>query len=328
MLLSLQENECSEITNSLDALKRRERSRRDKIAALRQEVQELERRFSADPPSSDTREVQLAIEAINNEIREGFQKVEESQTQLKEIVNEGRELNREINQKAQQLEDLQNIRTRRLSFLANTDPDCHRAVIWMQNNRDRFESHVYDPACLEINIRDQQYVNAIEHCLGGARSNTMKTWVCQTKHDYELFTHELIDNMKLRLQAVWLDRTLEQFRPPMGVQQLRRQYGLDNYILDLIDGPSPILAFLCDSSNIHQTSLHVSRKLGVHGRFFPVTLRTVNSEQIMETSDFQHFVAGDNAYIIKKSRYGNHHRLTNCRKFNHATLLTDSGGHL
>lgn len=59
--------------------------------------------------------------------------------------------------------------------------DCHKVALWLENNQHRFEKHVFGPVCLEINVRDQQYVDAIEFGLGGVGSNEMKVL---TKFEY------------------------------------------------------------------------------------------------------------------------------------------------
>lgn len=45
-------------------------------------------------------------------------------------------------------------------------------------------------------------------------------FVCQTQQDYKLFTAELIDGMKLRVSATWLQSTLEHYRAPMNIEQV------------------------------------------------------------------------------------------------------------
>lgn len=51
--------------------------------------------------------------------------------------------------------------------LRNQDADVYSAVMWLRENRQMFQKHVFEPVCLELNIKDITYVNAIENALRG-----------------------------------------------------------------------------------------------------------------------------------------------------------------
>jgi hypothetical protein len=70
------------------------------------------------------------------------------------------------------LEELEDIKVRRLEFLKTHDNDVVEAVIWLRENRHLFQRHIFEPVCLELNIKNMNYVNAIENSL----RNHIKVW--------------------------------------------------------------------------------------------------------------------------------------------------------
>jgi hypothetical protein len=60
---------------------------------------------------------------------------------------------------------LDDVRNRRLEQLRETESDVYDAVVWLRQNRDMFQKHVFEPVCLEINIKNMKYVDAIENVL-------------------------------------------------------------------------------------------------------------------------------------------------------------------
>ena len=64
-----------------------------------------------------------------------------------------------------------------------------------------FERTVYEPVLIAVHINRPEAARAIETCLSWP---IQRTFVCQTRADYDLFTHELIDKRKWRLNVVEL----------------------------------------------------------------------------------------------------------------------------
>lgn len=60
------------------------------------------------------------------------------------------------------LDELNNIRNKRLSTLQKTNREVHRAVFWLRENRHKFKGEIYEPVCLEINLKDARHANAVE----------------------------------------------------------------------------------------------------------------------------------------------------------------------
>ncbi|KAG0283272.1 Structural maintenance of chromosomes protein 5, partial [Dissophora globulifera] len=63
------------------------------------------------------------------------------------------------------LEALDDIRNRCLEQLKSQDNDVYEAVMWLRANRQQFRKHVFEPVCLELNIKNRRIVNAVENIL-------------------------------------------------------------------------------------------------------------------------------------------------------------------
>ncbi|KAG0286882.1 hypothetical protein BGZ98_004918, partial [Dissophora globulifera] len=52
------------------------------------------------------------------------------------------------------LEALDDIRNRRLEQLKSQDNDVYEALMLLRANRQQFQKHVFEPVCLELNIKN------------------------------------------------------------------------------------------------------------------------------------------------------------------------------
>ncbi|KAG0052724.1 Structural maintenance of chromosomes protein 5 [Gryganskiella cystojenkinii] len=117
------------------------------------------------------------------------------------------------------------------------------------------------------------------------------TFVCQTREDYNVFTREVLDKRKLRVNVIAprpQELELDQYKPPVPSSQLG-EYGFDCYMLDVIDGPPALLAAMCSKAGIH--SIPVSRS------------PTVQQQAIRDSGKFKRYATSTTAFQISYSRY-------------------------
>lgn len=50
------------------------------------------------------------------------------------------------------MERLENVKNQRLEWLRSKDNDAYQAVMWLRENRHKFEGAVYEPIALEVSI--------------------------------------------------------------------------------------------------------------------------------------------------------------------------------
>ncbi|KAF9166857.1 Structural maintenance of chromosomes protein 5 [Mortierella sp. AD011] len=200
---------------------------------------------------------------------------------------DGAQPQEEIEKEKDKLDALDDIRNRRLEQLRIQDNHVFEAVLWLREHSKEFKMHVFEPVCLELNIKNMKHVMAVE----GAIRAHIKTIVCQTREDYDYITRELLDKKKLRVNIIAptaRDLDLDNHNSPVPRNQLRN-FGLDCYMLDAIDGPPALLATLCAKCGIN--SIPVSEN------------NNVDFKAIRQSRKFKRFATQTTMYSISFSKY-------------------------
>lgn len=150
--------------------------------------------------------------------------------------------------KIRKLEDVDN---KRLEVLRAYSEDTYKAVLWLRDNREKFQQPVYEPMMLEIRFTDPKYARYLESTVAG--------------RDLIAFTFESTQDMNLFLQNVRRGLGLKQVnavcsqsgpldRPPNNIQQLS-YLGFYTYLVDTITAPSAIVRYLCRNYSIHRVPI-------------------------------------------------------------------------
>lgn len=77
---------------------------------------------------------------------------------------------------------------------------------------------------------------------------------CTNKDDMNLLIREFRDTQKLAVNIIYSDpqENVDMYQPEIPIENLK-QFGLYTYLLSLLDGPSPIITYLCRNYKIHCT---------------------------------------------------------------------------
>lgn len=285
------DSDTVDLQNSLDAIKQGESEHKKLVAMLKGQVADLVKQVEDEPEEADTGDIEAKIRKCRTAIREAETRIRDLQDERNEIGRETNHLHRRKDDALTKLKRMDDARARRLDALRTADNDCYRAVLWLRENRDLFEKDVFEPVMLEINVKSPQYVAQVESCLNW---QSLRTFVCQTRSDYDRFTSELIDKRKLNLNVAENERgrTLAQMEDsrPLTLQQIQ-DLGFDDYIANLIEAPDVVLQYLCGASNIH---------------LIPVALSDskVHPEQVEQLKQIKRYIAGRSNHTISFSQYG------------------------
>ncbi|CAG8769760.1 27221_t:CDS:10, partial [Dentiscutata erythropus] len=274
------------IRRDLADLKKKERTRKNRIAQLRNEIAELEERTSSPPLRSDDSDIRQKMDDVARRSRELQSQLNDNKFSQDEINLTASNVDREMQRVKQQLKELDDVKRRRLESISRIDYDTFRAYQWLQQNQDKLCGRVFGPVCMEINIKDMQYADAIENALG----NVNKIFVCEMEQDYHTITRELCDNRRMKINVFFPRATMDSFPPPMSHQQLR-SYGFENYLLDLIEAPPRLQAALCDMSKLHAIPLARNES-------------DINHDFIKGNRAFFKYYAGETSYSVSFSKYG------------------------
>ncbi|KAJ1922364.1 Structural maintenance of chromosomes protein 5 [Tieghemiomyces parasiticus] len=281
--------EANDQRNQLTALQHRDANRKKQMADLKREIEVLVQETAAGPPpgvGAPSEALTAETDAVNARLLELDRQLDDVRAQQNQIADLGRQAQGQIAAKHRELGALEDVRNQRLEQLRAFHADSYRAVLWLRENRARFTEHVFEPVCLEINLTDEMAGPMMETLI---QSSTLKTFVCQTEHDYHLFTREVSDRQRLKVNVVMLtNRRLADFTAPLDADQMR-DMGFERYALDLVDGPAPVLTALCDMDKLHAT---------------PISRGPVDNARVDGSRLLRQYVAQSTVFNIQYSRYG------------------------
>ncbi|CDS01233.1 hypothetical protein, partial [Sporisorium scitamineum] len=289
------------------SLTRKDQDRARRVQELRKEIVDRSAQLGPKPGAQDTAEIEAEKRSKQDKLGDCHTRRGDIEREIQDVRVESQTIDRGLNSYRQQLAQLDDVPQQRLRKIQAVDEGVYKAVMWLRQNQHRFRKPVHEPVLLEISLKDQRYAAAVESCIPFA---VQKSFVCQTREDYDLFTRELVDGMKLRLTVAEVEGiTLESMQPDVPREQLAA-LGFEAYIIDMIEGPKDVLVHLCRQSHLHR---------------LPVTLNpNVDVERIEQSGRFRRFIAGGENFTINVSRYGNNVHQTVSRRIGHPRSLVNS----
>ncbi|SAM05558.1 hypothetical protein [Absidia glauca] len=311
--ISKSTNEAKLKKSAIEGIKKRELKREEYIKKLEHQIAMLEEQVSVEPPTANS-ELEEEINSINKEIGDLSMESSAETSNAREFMQKKSMKEAQISNKKRELTEMKNINHIRLESLKRYQNDTFKAVVWYRENKSLFRGQVFGPIQLAINLKDKRYAEHVESALGGKDSSHLRTFVFEYAEDYKKFMAELVDKQKLRLTAGWpgnIDVSAVT-RTPCTDQTLKERYGLDHFVINLIDGPPMVLAYLCQQAHINN---------------YPVGLRNLNKnqiEKIVEESNFQRFVVENNSYRVKKYSFGRGGSQTTVHPNPPAVVLNDT----
>ncbi|KAK8731079.1 hypothetical protein OTU49_007795 [Cherax quadricarinatus] len=192
-------------------------------------------------PELDTEQVEKKLEELSQKISKASQKQVELRTSQEEALTTRRSIERKIAACEQELNSIQDVSKQRLELLRRRNLDAYNALKWLEVNKDKFSAPVYAPICTQINIKHSGYAKYVENRIS---ENDLMAFVCESKDDMNLFK-ELMDKQGIRVNIVDSGASsMNQCHSKIPIHHLRK-FGFETYMLDCIDAPPAILAFLC-----------------------------------------------------------------------------------
>ncbi|KAJ3090460.1 Structural maintenance of chromosomes protein 5 [Quaeritorhiza haematococci] len=237
-------------------------------------------------------------EALKQELNDLRARSFDLQPRQMELAEDSQRTRNRRDDLQEQLRQLDDVRNQKLNLIRREDIDTFEAYQFVEslnrklenpdqtdNSEPRFRMHVYGPICLEIKIKNgEQHTKLVESQIGHSH---MMTFVPQCKEDYRTLATEMIDRRRKRINISMMSHlTLDspQLQPSISRQEMAA-YGFNNYILDFVEGPAPVLVALCSLSQI--------------GRI-PVSLGEVDNYRVESDRRINKYVAGTTTYTVAR----------------------------
>ncbi|KAK5129639.1 hypothetical protein LTR08_003001 [Meristemomyces frigidus] len=235
----------------LESEKKLVKATRQDIPRLQKSVTDLERTMQGTPPDSD-------FTVMNEQIRERHRIERDLGDHIKELREKKHSLGAQMEQQEriigianQEKAESQTQAGQQANKLRNINQQAHKAWEWIKRNQNLFRGKVFGPPIVECSVTDPRHAAAVESVIG---QGDLVAFTVTSREDFKTLNHQLYTAMQLTdINLRTVNTPLANFRPPCSVEQLRT-YGMDSYILNLMEGPDEVLAMLCDNRNIHQTA--------------------------------------------------------------------------
>ncbi|POW16380.1 hypothetical protein PSHT_06752 [Puccinia striiformis] len=282
-----------EASEKLLSLKEDERIRRELKGKLELEVQAWAKKIKDPVEEPDETPVNGELQLLSSRIRQLGGEIEDLQNQQKEIYDERSKLIEQQSGIRAAIKQLESVSGRKEADLKRHIPPLFQALQMMRDLKaeNRFRGKVFEPVRLEISPKHPWFDRAVEGSLNGALLNT---FIFTDPQDYELMAEVCNDRHKLRVNLACMKAgdTLSNYQPPMPLEALR-QLGFDDYVINLINGPDEVLAYICNQTRVNSLPVAHNPRAQIdetqfYNRDFPI----------------KNWIRGSTRYNINYSSYG------------------------
>ena len=302
------EDKMVECDNMYAAEMKGVKSKKEDQKRIQQTIARTKKQMEEPPEAFDPR-------AINEQVQQKVDRRREIEDKNRELVEQGQTLKtRGLRTKAEaeevqrQLAGLETQSGQQENKLKQASRDAYEAWQWIKENQDKFEQHVYGPPMVECSLKDPRQADLIECLLQGSDFMVI---TCQSNNDYRTLQQKLVGELGLHAVSIRTCTTsLDHFRAPVSAEQLRN-FGLDDWAINHLNGPEPVLAMLCEGKYLHSTA---------------IGHRDVNDDQLKRIADspISGAVAGKYSYRFSRRReYGAAGNSTAAREIRPARVWTN-----
>ncbi|TIB40208.1 hypothetical protein E3P86_00783 [Wallemia ichthyophaga] len=279
-------------TTKIDDSERADLRRVQQIEKIKLQIVELEHTVANKPSDEGLAELDDEINNVKRRIAQLHQDGKQFQDVRRDVASEQRDLLHDIQGYQKTLNNMDNVRHRRFEKFKTFDETTARTVDIIGKNQDKFGSRVYDPAFLEVRVKDQSYASAIESLIN---YNVMKTILCQSQEDYDIATKQIIDKYHFRVnivQPVFNARETEQYMSREEIQEL----GFDGFAIDFVDAPDFILNYLKKVCFLHKIPIAKTSE--------KINMKAIEESRAFKSKELRRYLIGTESHTYSWSRYG------------------------
>ncbi|KAL0466634.1 P-loop containing nucleoside triphosphate hydrolase protein [Neurospora intermedia] len=245
------ESKVRNLAGQLEAEQGAFAARRQELGKIRKKITELEAKHKQNPRDFDPAEWNRRIREQEHVIRDKEQEIAEVNDQVTTLKTQGREINRTIKTAEEKIAALDSHQGQLLSQLQQANRDAAQIWEWLQENQNVFEKEVFGPPMLTCSVKDPRYSNLIQAFL---QESDFLCFTSQTRKDHKTLSDQVINKMGLSATLRCCEADVDSFRRPTSQAELNA-FGLDGFIIDCLEGPSPVLAMLCSEKKLHSTAV-------------------------------------------------------------------------
>lgn len=261
------ENECKRIEREIksydeqmkDCVSRNDAERKgaakDKgeLGKHRSDLQRLKVRKEEVPEPFDSRAMNEQVATHTTRARELKERGGILQTEVRNWVAQGKEKKSQTSRLNEMIENLNTQAGQQEFKLENISKETHRAWQWIKEHNQQFRKEVFGPPAITCTVKDPSMATRVEAAL---QTNDFKIITVQCNEDFVMLQEELTKKQRLHDISIRTCTTdnLSSFKTPLSDDQLH-DLGLEHWAIDCLEGPSVVLAMLCQERSLHQTAI-------------------------------------------------------------------------
>lgn len=219
----------------------------------------------------DARNVLLAEGDIQVKMDEFVARLNEVKAKNEELINKRSGVMKILEEKInpsiviaeRKIEQITNVERQRLDKLRSYFEDAYKAYEWLQQNRNEFSGQIFDPILVEINVKNQQNAKYVENIIS---IKDLTAFVCTDKQDMGKLIKKFRNELRLAVNVAYSDPDEHvMYEPDIPIENLA-PYGFHSYVLDMIEGPAPVLNYLCRLYGIQRIAVGDDQTYEMAGR--------------------------------------------------------------
>uniref|UniRef100_A0A146MAL0 Structural maintenance of chromosomes protein 5 n=3 Tax=Lygus hesperus TaxID=30085 RepID=A0A146MAL0_LYGHE len=287
----------SAIANLKEELDAKLKSHAEKNESI-EELKKKRELLAAQVPKESESSLTTGIYVADKQIEKFTRELASLRSKEGEIDYRMRHALQAVRANEQRLAQASSVIDKKIELLANFR-DAYSGYKWLCENRDQFRNQIYGPMFLELNVGSPNKAKYIERIVA---RNDLIAFVCEDSKDMTKLLQILKEQKGLRVNAVCSPpqeiSARDRFQPKIRLSHISK-FGFTNYLIDLVEGPDPVLHYLCKQYNLHNIPVGTAQ-VDAAMDSIPNDLRTYfSSEQMYRTtlSRFSTNVAKSTAYV-------------------------------
>jgi chromosome segregation ATPase len=176
---------------------------------------------------------------------------EEARREHRQKQGEHREIQENLKHAQGKWNKLQDDKTQRRDRIFRQQPKMRQVYDWIQDNRQLFRKEVIGPIACEITSKSKNAAAYLEMHVSNA---TLKSFVVQSKEDYDLLYQNVRVRMKLPVNIINISSLSKKPRMYSNakLEILKREHGVTGYMDESFSAPDLVIEALKKSANIEK----------------------------------------------------------------------------
>lgn len=215
----------------------------------------------------ERKECQKAMEDLRNEgdfdeiISKYDEEIRANKNKIEQFMGKMEAMNRnlderlipEINNCKRKISHMNDTHLQRFNTLRTNFDDAYRAVQWLEQHRDQFRGHIYNPVITEITVTEKKYAKYLENVVA---NRDLQTFLCTDKEDMRDLIRIFRNELKLQANVGYaFPGENLRYSTKYPIDRQLKSLGIYSYLIDVIDGPIPVINFLCGLYGIHNIAI-------------------------------------------------------------------------